>query len=57
MLRCRGVRVVSITGRADDTPTGKFMEAIIESADEFHAKNFAQVVTPGMRVEGALQHQ
>ena len=31
MLRRKGVRVVSITEHADDTPTGKLMEAIIES--------------------------
>ena len=31
MLRRRGVRVVSITEQADDTPTGKLLEAIIES--------------------------
>ena len=29
MLRRRGVRVVSITEQADDTPTGKLLEAII----------------------------
>ena len=36
MLRRKGVRVVSITEHADDTPTGKLMEAIIESVDEFY---------------------
>ena len=35
MLRRRGIRVTSITEHADDTPTGKLMEAIIESVDEF----------------------
>ena len=35
MLRRKGVRVVSITEHADDSPTGKLMEAIIESVDEF----------------------
>ena len=32
MLRRRGVRVVSITEHADDSPTGKLMEAIIEAS-------------------------
>ena len=32
MLRRKGVRVVSITEHADDSPTGKLMEAIIESS-------------------------
>ena len=49
MLRRRGIRVVSITEQADDTPTGKLMEAIIESVDEFYSENLAQEVTRGMR--------
>ena len=49
MLRRKGVRVVSITEHADDTPTGKLMEAIIESVDEFNSENLAQEVTRGMR--------
>ena len=49
MLRRRGVRVVSITEQADDTPTGKLMEAIIESVDEFYSENLAQEVIRGMR--------
>ena len=49
MLRRRGVRVVSITEHADDSPTGKLMEAIIESVDEFYSENLAQEVTLGMR--------
>ena len=49
MLRRRGVRVVSITEHADDTPTGKLMEAIIESVDEFYSENLAQEVMRGLR--------
>ena len=49
MLRRKGVRVVSITEHADDSPTGKLMEAIIESVDEFYSENLAQEVTRGMR--------
>ena len=48
MLRRRGIRVVSITEQADDTPTGKLLEAIIESVDEFYSENLAQEVL-GMR--------
>ena len=36
LRRKRGIRVVSITEHADDSPTGKLMEAIIESVDEFY---------------------
>ena len=49
MLRRRGIKVVSITEHADDTPTGKLMEAIIESVDEFYSENLAQEVARGMR--------
>ena len=44
MLRRKGVRVVSITEHADDTPTGKLMEAIIESVDEFYSENLIPVI-------------
>ena len=44
MLRRRGVRVVSITEQADDTPTGKLLEAIIESVDEFYSENLMPMV-------------
>ena len=49
LLKRKGVRVVSITEHADDTPTGKLMEVIIESVDEFYSENLAQEVTRGMR--------
>ena len=49
MLRRKGVRVVSITESADDTATGRLLEAIIESVDEFYSENLAQEVVRGMR--------
>ena len=49
MLRLKGIRVVSITEDAGDSPTGKLMEAIIESVDEFYSENLAPEVTQGMR--------
>ena len=49
MLRKRGIRVTSITEHADDSPTGKLMEAIIESVDEFYSENLAEEVARGMR--------
>ena len=54
MLRRKGVRVVSITEHADDTPMGKLMEGIIESVDEFYSENLGQEVMRGMR-EAALR--
>ena len=44
MLRRKGVKVVSITEHADDSPTGKLMEAIIESVDEFYSENLMPMV-------------
>ena len=41
MLRRRGIRVTSITEHAADSPTGKLMEAVIESVDEFYSENLA----------------
>ena len=39
MLRRKGIRVVSITEQADDTATGRLLEGIIESVDEFYSEN------------------
>ena len=39
MLRRRGIRVVSITEQAEDTATGRLLEGIIESVDEFYSEN------------------
>ena len=52
MLRRKGVRVVSITEHADDSPTGKLMEAIIESVDEFYSENLAEEVKRGYAGSG-----
>ena len=49
MLRKKGIRVVSITEQAEDTATGRLLEAIIEGVDEFYSENLAQEVTRGMR--------
>ncbi len=49
MLRRKGIRVVSITEQAEDTATGRLLEGIIESVDEFYSENLAQEVTRGMR--------
>ena len=50
MLRRRGVRVVSITEQAGDTATGKLVEGIIESVDEFYSENLIPEVqsTPNL---------
>ena len=53
MLRRKGIRVVSITEHADDSPTGKLMEAIIESVDEFYSENLVLVKSSTNRTASA----
>lgn len=48
-LRKHGVEVISITEPVEDTPTGKLLEAMIESLDEFYSANLAQEVRRGLR--------
>ena len=49
MLRKNGVQVVSITEPSEDTPTGRLLEAVIESLDEFYSANLGEEVSRGMR--------
>ena len=49
LLRKHGVQIISITEPFEDTPTGKLLEAIIESLDEFYSANLGQEVSRGMR--------
>ncbi len=48
-LRRKGIRVVSITEQAEDNATGRLLEGIIESVDEYYSENLAQEVIRGMR--------
>ncbi len=49
LLRKIGIKVISINEPIEDTATGKLMEAIIESMDEFYSANLGEEVTRGMR--------
>ena len=49
LLRKYGVQVISISEPADNSPTGRLMEAIIEGLDEFYSDNLGEEVTRGMR--------
>ena len=49
MLNRMDFRLASITKQSSDTPTGKLMEAIIESVDESNSENLAQEVRRGRR--------
>ena len=54
MLRRRGIRVVSITEQADDSPTGKLLEEIIESVDEFYSENLIPVIQSTLTLPSGL---
>ena len=43
------MQVISINEPFDNSPTGRLMEAIIESLDEFYSDNLGEEVTRGMR--------
>ncbi|MEN8614182.1 recombinase family protein [Dehalogenimonas sp. THU2] len=49
LLRKNGIQVVSINEPFDDTPTGRLLEAIIESLDEFYSDNLGEEVTRGLK--------
>jgi len=49
MLKKAGVTLVSINEPIDNSPTGRLMEGIIESMDEFYSDNLGEEVTRGMR--------
>jgi len=49
LLRKSGVQVISITEPAENSPTGRLMEAIIEGMDEYYSDNLGEEVTRGMR--------
>src|SRR4030042_3658234 len=49
MLKKNGIRVISISEPAEDTPTGKLLEAMIDSLDGFYSDNLGEEVTRGMR--------
>jgi site-specific DNA recombinase len=48
-LKKKDIQVISITEHFDDSSTGKLMEAIIESFDEYYSNNLGDDVTRGMR--------
>ncbi len=49
LLRKRGIEVVSINEPMDDSPTGRLIEGVIESIDQFYSENLGQDIRRGMR--------
>ena len=49
LLRNKGIDVISINEPLDDSPTGRLLEGVIESIDEFYSSNMGQDIRRGMR--------
>ncbi len=49
LLRKDGIQVISINEPSEATPTGRLLEGIIESLDEFYSDNLGQEVSRGMK--------
>jgi len=49
LLRQRGIDVVSINEPLENNPSGKLLEGIIESMDEFYSANLGQDIKRGLR--------
>ena len=49
LLRNKGIDVISINEPVDDSPTGRLLEGVIESIDEFYSENLGQDIRRGMR--------
>ena len=49
LLRNKGIEVISINEPMDNTPTGRLLEGVIESIDEFYSANLGQDIKRGMR--------
>ena len=49
LLRRRGIEIISINEQIDDSPSGKLLEGIIESVDEFYSANLAQDTKRGQK--------
>jgi site-specific DNA recombinase len=49
LLKGKGIKVISINEPLDDSPSGKLLEGVIESIDEFYSANLGQDIKRGMR--------
>ena len=49
LLRNKGIEVISINEPVDDSPSGRLLEGVIESIDEFYSANLGQDIKRGMR--------
>ena len=54
LLRQRGIRVISINEPLEKNPSGKLLEGIIESVDEFYSANLGEDIKRGIREASEL---
>ena len=49
LLRKRGIQIISINENFDEWPSGRLLEGIIETIDEFYSANLSQDTVRGMK--------
>ena len=49
LLKNKGIKVISINEPLNDSPSGQFLEGVIESMDEFYSASLGQDIKRGMR--------
>src|SRR3989338_6013135 len=49
LLRKRGIQIISINENFDEGPSGRLLEGIIETIDEFYSANLSQDTVRGMK--------
>ena len=49
LLRDRGIKVVSINEPLEDNPSGRLLEGVIETIDQFYSENMGEDIRRGMR--------
>ena len=49
LLKDRGIKVISINEPLDDTPSGRMLEGVIETMDQFYSENMGEDIKRGLR--------
>ena len=49
LLKDRGIKVISINEPLDDTPSGRLLEGVIETMDQFYSENMGEDIKRGLR--------
>lgn len=49
LLKDRGIKVLSINEPLDDTPSGRMLEGVIETMDQFYSENMGEDIKRGLR--------